>query len=1148
LRFLSASFVFAALALALSSPAAADWFPVPEMATARSGATATLLNDGRVLVVGGRDASGASLAAAEIFDPATKTWSPAASMAIARRSHTATLLADGRVFVFGGFTTDSVSGVTRTPEIYDPDANTWSPAEVRPAGVWDHTATLLGDGRVLVAGGFSSFGCCTRASFIYDPATNTWHETARFMADDRGRHTAALLPGGKVLVTGGDSHYVEYIPDPPYEISRVAAVATAEIFDPATDSWTPANAMQRTRAGHTATALASGKVLVVGGFTGFGSPRAELYDPTSGMWSSAGDGGGARVDHGATLLRSGEVLITGGRVAASQWIKQVALYDPATNSWKNEPSMSVERDTHAVTRLADGRVFVAAGRTVGGLAVGSAEVYEPRRRLWSAAGALASGRHAHTATKLANGKVVVAGGYDNSIGAPLASAQLYDPTLGTWGSAGSLATARSGAAAVRLPNGKVLVAGGDPQGLVNEPVLTSTELYNPDTNSWSAGASMAESRASLTLTLLGNGKVLAAGGYESSSLDGVQAVASAELYDPGTNTWSPADSMAVPRFLHTATLLPDGKVLVTGGSNVDALSLQSAEIYDPLTNEWTTVTPMIARRIGHTATLLPDGRVLVAGGHILVAKINLASAEIYDPGTNTWTAAASLRTARQGHTATLLPSGTVLVAGGGGTETLWSSELYDPIFDAWFPGPSFRDTRTLHSATLLDDGSVLATGGEGLASAERVAPRNVTLETGNIDAPDPLPVGANLSYDITVTNTGSDVATGLTVRHELPERTVLVSVSPDQGRCTGTGPVVCSLGSLGEDESATIDVVVGTRMAGAATSTLRLRHDEGGAGFDVTLAETTTVSVDANGCTIVGTADPETVDGTAGADFVCGYGENDTVNGLAGDDTLAGGLGNDMLDGGDGTDTASYRAATGGVTAEISSGATGADGNDTFDEIENLLGSSARDVLAGDGAANLLDGGGGDDDLTGGGGNDTLIGGQGIDTFNGGAGSDTIRSRDGIAEVVVCDGQDTVDADASDTLAGCSATPQPPPPTTTTDTTAPGLTVVIKARQKLLPALRKGLRASAGCSEACAIQAKLLIAQKLAKRLKLPTVVGRATATLTAAGTTNLVIKFTAKAKRKLAKLRSVRLTAELTAADAAGNAANTRRGVTLRR
>jgi uncharacterized repeat protein (TIGR01451 family) len=1143
LRFLSASFVFATLALALSSPAAADWFPAPDMATARSGATATLLNDGRVLVVGGRNASGAPLAGVEIYDPATETWSAGPNLSVARFNHTATLFPDGTIFVWGGVNASLTSG-PKKPELFDPVTNTWSERAEDQFFVArsEHTATLLANGKVLIAGGRAPSGGIVFLARLYDPATDTWSETVSGgMRSSRTRHTAVTLPDGRVFVTGGTAPRVT-----PEDMVVEEPLASTEFYDPVANTWSLGPPMSRARSNHTATVLDDGKVLVVGGFTGFGTPRAELYNPAGGTWSSAGDDGGARIDHTANLLGSGDVLVAGGRVGASQWTKQAVLYEPGTNSWKVEPSMSVERDTHTATRLADGRVFVAGGRTAGGLAIGSAEVYEPRRRLWSAAGSMNSGRHAHTQTKLANGKVIVAGGYDNSMGAPLASAQIYDPLLGTWASAGSLANARSGAAAVRLPNGKVFVAGGDPQGLVNEPVLTSTEIYDPAMNSWAPGASMANSRASLTLTRLGNGKVLAAGGYESSSIDGVQALASSELYDPATNTWSDADSMAVPRFLHTATLLPDGRVLVTGGSNFDAVSLSSAEVYDPVLNEWTTVAPMSALRLGHSATLLPDGRVLVAGGHQLVVKVTHASAELYDPTSNTWTPAAPLRTARQSHTAALLPSGTVLVAGGSGTETLWSSELYDPTFDAWFPGPSFRNTRTLHAATLLDDGSVLATGGEGRASAERVAPPDVALETVNLDAPDPLTVGTNVSYDIAVTNTGSDVATGLTVRHELPERAVLVSVSPDQGRCTGNDPVVCALGSLGADETATIDFVVGTRMAGVATSTLRLRHDEGGAGFDATVTETTSVSPDANGCTIVGTADPETVEGTAGADFVCGYGENDTVNGLAGDDTLAGGLGADMLDGGEGIDTASYRAASGGVTAEISSGATGPDGNDTFQEIENLLGSSARDVLAGDGNANLLDGGGGDDDLTGGGGNDTLIGGPGTDTFNGGAGSDTIRARDGVAEIVVCDSQDAVDADPIDTLAGCSATMPPPP--AAADTSAPALTLVVKARQKLLAALRKGLKATAGCSEGCAIQAKLLIAKKLAKKLKLPRVVGKATKTLAAAGTTNLVVKFTAKARRKLAKLRSLRLTVEIVAADPAGNAATARKAITLRR
>jgi uncharacterized repeat protein (TIGR01451 family) len=1146
LRFLSASFVFAALALALSSPAVADWFPATQMSTARWAATATLLNDGRVLVVGGQDASTAFLASAELYDPETNTWSPAASLAAARSGHTATLLNDGRVFVFGGAT-----GTSPTPEIYEPATNSWSPASMTggpSTRIMEHTATRLQDGRVLVAGGLSSGGaCCITGTFVYDPGTDTWSSGGSFAnAGGRARHAAALLPNGKVLVVGGWR-----LP------STVETTAIAEIWDPATSSWSTGAPMARTRADHTATLLGNSKVLVVGGFTGSGSPRAELYDLGSGMWSNVTAPSGTpqpTVDHTATLLETGDVLIAGGRVAADIRSKLAVLYEPDSNTWKVEPNLGAVRDRHTGTLLRDGRLLIAGGLTEGGFALETAELYEPRRRLWNAAAPMGVARHAHAATELEDGSVLVAGGFDNSLGVPVASAELYDAGGDSWSPTDPMGTARYQAAVVRLGDGRVLVAGGDS---ASDGPHMSAELYDPDPDAWEPTAeTMDDKRAALTLTLLDDGKVLAAGGYESASLEtGVVAVNTAEIYDPVLDTWTPTgDVMAVPRYGHTATRLADGKVLVTGGSNAIGSSLSSAEVFDPLTGEWTTVASMTGVRLGHTATLLPNGKVLVVGGFVRVANQTLASAEIYDPDTNTWTSAAALRTARTSHTATLLANGTVLVAGGG----FWSTELYDPIFDEWFPGPSFRSTRGASTVTLLGDGRLLATGGENTdeggsrASAEIVAPPNVVLAPVNVGSPDPVVVGGEVTYQLALENEGSELATAVRLRDELPERAVLMSVTPSQGRCAGSGPILCALGNLAGGATATVEVVVATRIAGTALNTVRVRHDEGGAGFDASVPENTTVTPDANGCTIVGTADPETVDGTAAADIVCGYGDNDTVNGLAGDDTLAGGLGNDMLVGGEGNDSASYRAASGGVTAELSSGATGADGNDTFAGIENLLGSSARDVLAGDGGANVLDGGGGDDELTGAAGNDTLIGGLGTDTFNGGAGADTIRSRDGVAEIVVCDAQDTVEADPSDTLAGCSAAPPPPPPppppAAVADTTAPALTLVIKARQKLLPALRKGLRATAGCSEACAMQAKLLITKKLAKRLKLPTVVGKATKNLTAAGTTNLVVKFTAKAKRKLAKLRSVRLTLELVAADAAGNAAKARKAVTLRR
>jgi hypothetical protein len=181
--------------------------------------------------------------------------------------------------------------------------------------------------------------------------------------------------------------------------------------------------------------------------------------------------------------------------------------------------------------------------------------------------------------------------------------------------------------------------------------------------------------------LLPSGKVLVAAGLSGP---GSLPDASAELYDPASGTWTATGSLNTARYIHTATLLPNGKVLVAGGQNGD---LASAELYDPASGTWTATGSLNTARYDHTATLLPNGKVLVAGG--ANSTDTLASAELYDPTSGTWTATGSLNTAREFHTASLLPNGNVLVAGGldifGGA--LASAELYGPpLRPAFFTG------------------------------------------------------------------------------------------------------------------------------------------------------------------------------------------------------------------------------------------------------------------------------------------------------------------------------------------------------------------------------------------------------------------------------------------------------------------------------
>jgi hypothetical protein len=217
----------------------------------------------------------------------------------------------------------------------------------------------------------------------------------------------------------------------------------------------------------------------------------------------------------------------------------------------------------------------------------------------------------------------------------------------------------------------VLVTGG--YGFFSFPgggfsgTLSSTELFNPTTGTWTNTSEMSSVRQWHTATLLPNGKVLVAGGYDGD------AHSLAELYDPTTGTWTNTGAMTISRYLHRATLLSNGKVLVAGGLDSSFHPTNSAELYDSTTGTWTNTAPLNAARAYHTATLLPNGKVLVAGGATNIT-------EIYDPAIETWTVTGAMITNRSYLTATLLTNGNVLVTGGSpdfGFSVLSSAELYD---------------------------------------------------------------------------------------------------------------------------------------------------------------------------------------------------------------------------------------------------------------------------------------------------------------------------------------------------------------------------------------------------------------------------------------------------------------------------------------
>ena len=632
-----------------------------------------------------------------VIQAAPGSFKTIAPMVAQRTQHTASLLPNGKLLIAGG--TTGIGGLAlKTAELYDPTLNAWTSAGNMTTARNSHTATLLRNGKVLITGGTNGSGDLATCE-LYDPASNTWSSAAS-MATSRQVHTATLLANGKVLVVGGSGGNI------------ITILNSAEIYDPVTNHWTTMASLTTARYLHTATLLPNGKVLVAAGYNG-GSPtypaNAELYDPASNTWVPAGNIYNPRYEHVATLLPNGKVIIVGGQ--GSSAYTRTETYDPATNSWTLTANLSTVRIHCTTTLLPNGKLAAIGGAvTFNGTGLVSTEIYDPATDIWTLAATMATGRSYHTASLMPSGKLIVAGGTASST-STTNSAEIYDSAASAWTAAASLAAARYDHTATMLPAGKVLVAGGNS----SSGVVSSAELYDPAANAWNAAASPAAGRYVHTATLLPSGKVLVAGGQGNSGF-----LSSAEVYDPAGNTWSAAGSLGTARSFHTATPLATGKVLAAGGQ-LNSGALSSVEVYDPASNTWSTAGSLAAARFTHTATLLPSGKVLVAGGQASSGSLN--SAEVYDPAANTWSAVGNLSTARFRHTATLLPNGKVLVTGGfSGAAALSSAEVYDPASNTWSAAGSLTTARYVHTATLLPSGKVLVTAGNGnagyLSSAE----------------------------------------------------------------------------------------------------------------------------------------------------------------------------------------------------------------------------------------------------------------------------------------------------------------------------------------------------------------------------------------------------------------------------------------------
>ena len=320
-------------------------------------------------------------------------------------------------------------------------------------------------------------------------------------------------------------------------------------------------------------------------------------------------------------------------------------------------AMSTGRAAHTATALPDGRVLVAGGFARENSAQ-AAEVYQPSAGRFSPLPPMITTRHSHTATLLRDGRVLIAGGYGEGT-ATLATAELFNPATNTFTPTGSLVAARANHVTVLLKNGKVLIAGGLGPGW---EFLSSAEIYDPLTGRFSPTGRMTAARESHVAALLLDGRVLIAGGHQGRRAD-MRLHASAETYNPATGVFSRVGDMCIRRHKHDAVLLPDGHVLVTGGSDQrDSDGVyDSSELFNPTTGTFTAGPPMKLGRYKHAGSslVLPTGLVLIAGG--------APQAETYDPRNHTFSiVAGEARMAGLFSAVALLRSGGALITGGYG--------------------------------------------------------------------------------------------------------------------------------------------------------------------------------------------------------------------------------------------------------------------------------------------------------------------------------------------------------------------------------------------------------------------------------------------------------------------------------------------------
>lgn len=322
--------------------------------------------------------------------------------------------------------------------------------------------------------------------------------------------------------------------------------------------------------------------------------------------------------HAGVPLGDGRILVAGGK-PTGETMTSAEIFDPATGSWTKAPPMLFAHDWPVASPMCDGRVFVSGH----GGGASDAEIYDPVANQWTPAGKTKYGHIYGQATLLQDCRILLSGGYDAKN-----FSEVYDPAAGTFKFAGSMTTSRFFHSTTRLLDGRVLAAGGGVDDFGVWYTYDYVDVWDPATGKWKPVKPMVDPRRAHTATLLPDGRVLVAGGTvggKNDATEGGEQLGTAEIYDPIANLWEKLPSKLVtPRGLHTAAIMPSGAVVLFGG--LDATGSASREVEAYHQGAWQPLEPLIVDRFHHASAPLADGSVLVAGG------VHQATAEIYALG------------------------------------------------------------------------------------------------------------------------------------------------------------------------------------------------------------------------------------------------------------------------------------------------------------------------------------------------------------------------------------------------------------------------------------------------------------------------------------------------------------------------------------